>query len=153
MLITLTPDECRRAAEVGLRRRLFSMGRHNKDCYAPSTGMSWWDRDIEASGAELAAAKALGLDWEPRVGDFHCSDLEVGYEVRHTPYPNGHLIIRPHDKPGTYILVTGKMPVYEIVGHADADEVKRALELSMGPTNRGEQAYWVPQEVLEGFKA
>lgn len=146
--VTLSYQECFSAALLGVRRRLRSLGHHNKDCYAWSDGSSWWDRDIEGAGGEKAAGQILDLECIAHAGDFDCADLASGVEVRTTKLLNGHLIIRPGDKDGNYVLVTGSMPTYNVIGWISSEHVRKHFALSQGPGGYGELAYWVKQDEL-----
>lgn len=120
MRVQLTPSEVAHAAGVGVRRRIVSMNR-NQPQKLNVENAKYYDLDIEAACAELAFAKATGVYWPGSVNPGKDeADLYIDgdpYEVRHTTYENGKLIIRPGDiLDRMYVLVTGRSGEYEIVG-------------------------------------
>jgi hypothetical protein len=61
------------------------------------------------------------------------------------------LMIRDNDNPDHfYVLVTGKAPVYRIVGYIKGSDVKKRKEWRKNWGNRGE-AWFVPQKELIPF--
>lgn len=74
-------------------------------------------RDIEAAGAEVAAARMIGRYWYAGVNQWDQCDVWPDVEVRWTEYKGGRLLLQKKDKPDSpYVLVVGKFPDYEIVG-------------------------------------
>lgn len=69
-------------------------------------------------------------------------DLGQGTEVRHTCRDHGGLIVRPKDSPErVYLLVTGSLPRYRVVGHL-------AGEKAMRDEFRRDDMWLVPQNRL-----
>jgi hypothetical protein len=98
----------------------------------------------------MAAAKALGLYWDGSVGNFSGPDLPQGYQIR-TAQPGGSLILRPKDRDtDLFLLVTGRAPVYQVVGWIPGIEGKTPRFLK-APNGRP-SAYFVPQEALYEIK-
>ena len=88
-----------------------------------------FETDVNAAGAEIAAALVLGVPWrswrnhEAR----HDGDLRNGTEVRHTVYATGHLCIYREDADvRPYVLVTGRAGVFAVRGWIRGREAKRA---------------------------
>lgn len=97
-----------------------------------------------AAGAEMAVAKYLDLYWAPSVNVFKVPDVG-NLHVRSTPYANGGLIIRPKDKHGNYVLVTGDFPVFTVVGWIHSMVVVERRDLYRWNPRRQRPAYRVPQ--------
>lgn len=150
--VRLTKYECLFAAVGGVLRRMKCLfAGYRKDCYAESNGDQYWDRDIEGYAAETVVAKHVNWYQEPHIRDSDCYDLGTCLEVRHTTYSTGHLLIRPDDKPGLYVLVTGRMPHLTVIGCYSEKLAKQRYPLSMGPTMKGDLAHWIPQSDLNPF--
>lgn len=131
-------------ATVGVTRRIASLrrGETNK-----VNNLDFgWHSDIEGALAELALAKYLNVFWDGSVNTFKKPDAG-GFQVRHTQYANGCLIVRAGDDPKQrYCLVTGTHPDYTICGWVQGEEAREDAFLR----NPGEsyQAWFVPQERL-----
>lgn len=124
----------------------------NSECATPNRGDNW-DRDVEATAAEMVVAKALGKYYEPTVNNLHGTDT-CGLQVRHTRIPSGQLIVRDKDKDSDiFVLVTGESGRYEVRGWMEGREAKsekylRRPEQLPGIAARGIPAYFVPQSDL-----
>ena len=107
--------------------------------------------NIEGACGELAYAKARGIYYEPRVNTFKAPDFGSNVQIRTRSDHNYDLLIRDNDKPDHYyVLVTGTLPTYRIVGYilgADA-MAQPAWRKNWG--GRGE-AWFVPQKALTPF--
>ena len=72
-------------------------------------------------------------------------------DVKATSYDTGRLIVPPHKKKsGTniYVLVTGRMPVFKIVGYAPAEEVFSETNYRLF---NGQHSYILEQSQLHSF--
>jgi hypothetical protein len=99
-LIVLTPEERDHATEIGhtRHRNAVAMHLHQAAGRCPGTEQQELQMDAAAAGAELAAAKALGLEWLDPNERFHdLPDIDPFVEVRYTPKPTSRLILRPAD--------------------------------------------------------
>ena len=104
----------------------------------------------EAVGTEIALALYMGVkNFVPTIDTYHDEpDLQVGnvsFEVKHTKYINGHLIIHK-DYPrldDIAVLLVGKSPVYEIAGWMPVKWCKQAKYRNAMDGN-----YWVAQREL-----
>jgi hypothetical protein len=97
-----------------------------------------FDTDIEASGAEIAFARAMDLPWHPSGGP---QRGVAGWEVRHTKHRDGHLTVYRWNPDATpYVLVTGTLPYYRVVGWMLGRDAKRYP--------RKGSAHWVPGDDL-----
>jgi hypothetical protein len=115
--------------------------------------------DLNGVGGELAFCRAanvypdftiIGEGELTPVADCHM--FGGTWDIKTTVYTNGKLLLRPSkvEKKRTcdyYVLVTGKMPKYRIVGWASAAELidkKNLIDLGHGPT------YALEQDKLHG---
>ena len=73
------------------------------------------------------------------------------YEVRGTKYPTGRLILHPKDNNNhIFILVTGKIPTFELVGWIKGIDGKKN-EFWTDPSNTNRYAYFIPQNKLNSI--
>ena len=111
--------------------------------------------DLNGVGGELAVAKALNvwpdLSISPRKGGADLVSNGCRIDVKTTHYPDGKLLAVTSKDPGdvdVFILVTGRIPEYTIVGWCWAHELinpDRIGDLGHGPT------YYLEQSKLRGF--
>tara|TARA_R110002020_G_scaffold10880_3_gene41350 strand:- start:2388 stop:2954 length:567 start_codon:yes stop_codon:yes gene_type:complete len=114
------------------------------------------DVEMNGMGAEMAYCKAFNL-WPdltvtPRSGGADCTHGNRTVDVKATGYANGKLLVTPDKKDkGTdlYVLVTGWMPNYTIVGYATSDEIFN--DDNLAETGHG-VSYVLPQEKLHDLK-
>ena len=100
----------------------------------------------ESVGAEIAVAQYFGIKgFKPTVNTFkNQADVMDRLEVKWTKYDNGRLIIYPSDRHNDVaILVTGRSPVYQIVGW-----IPIALARDEQFKHETQETYWVPQGKL-----
>ena len=100
------------------------------------------------AAAELAAAKWLKVPNFRLTIDTYKNEADIwpNWEVKHTEYAGGHLIIKDNDRDGDRaILVTGTNP-FTIVGWLPVDYCKDDLYLKA--TRQTPISYWVPQNEL-----
>lgn len=151
--VRLTKSETFHAASAGIQRRIegiFSKTRSDKHGLK---GLGW-DIDVEGVAAEMAAAKALYLAYTfvLEISDDPAAlegDIAPGIEVRATTHRNGCLIIHPEDKDDSkFILVTGQIPNFKVVGWLQGKEAKQD---QWWRTDTGRPAYFVPQTALYSF--
>lgn len=104
----------------------------------------------EAVGTEIAIAQYMGIkNFVPSVNTYRSEpDVQIGkasFEIKHTKYLKGHLIIQNDfmrlDDIG--VLLVGRSPVYEIVGWMPIKWCKQAKYLNAQDGN-----YWVKQSDL-----
>jgi hypothetical protein len=113
--ITLTPSEARMAILVGTERRLTALMNGGRDRPGIKPAQVW-GIDIEGACAEMAFAKRMGWYWDGSVGVFH-DEADVRHvNVRSTREHHHDLTIRPADRDGIYVLVTGTFPRYWVHG-------------------------------------
>jgi hypothetical protein len=168
MEVTLNNGEVAIATVIGTMRATTARaaGVANKKV-GPQTDVK---TDVTGFAAELAFCKsqnihadftigpqALGADcvmpdprWiKERAVAFHRTLCSV--DVKATSYDTGRLIVPPHKKKsGTdlYVLVTGRMPVFKIVGYADAEEVFKETNYRLF---NGQHSYILEQSQLHSF--
>ncbi len=123
--VILTEDEERLATYLGKSRAKVnrSSGVSDKKI-GPQDGKQ---ADIDAMGAEMAAAKYLNvfpdLTLGPRQGTADLRLIHKNYtiDVKHTKIEGGNLLAalwKKLEHSDIYILVTGTMPTYNVVGWA-----------------------------------
>lgn len=140
----MTTHEIYMSACIGVARQLSSLkrGGRNKVCNKDFG----WHTDIEAASAELAFAKWAGMYWDGSINTFKLPDVS-SFQVRHTPYPNGNLIIRKEDADNEkYVLVTGSRLEFCIRGWIKGGAAKQDRFLQN--PNGQYQAWFVPQNYL-----
>lgn len=150
--VTLTWPEQLQAVIIGGMRRIGSKARCRTAPYGdPQANL--WDIDIEAAGAELAVAKAMGVYWTGICGYPEPAGDVGGLEVRSTKRMDGRLILHDRDKDDApYILVRGAMPIYQIVGWIYGRDGKQERYLFHGDGRSAHRrAYFVPVEALRGM--
>lgn len=148
--VTMRWFEILLAAGVGVRRRLLRYkkledGIPHEDTINEDSG---WAGDIEGAIAEMAFAKAMGLYWDGSVDSFKMPDVKDIY-VRWTEVESGHLPIRPKDKDGVYVLVTGLAPYFIVRGWMTKETAY--LHPEWAYTGRGcekKPCQWVDQKDL-----
>jgi len=144
MRVEMDAAEIELIAIRGVLRRLRGL-RQNRDRYGFDG--DGWRVDINGVGAELAVAKLLaayptGLGLSGDVGRV---------EVRSTEYPDGALILHPADPDDRpFVLVTGQLPTYDVVGWVMAGDAKRK---AYWRTDRRHPAWFVPQGALHPIDA
>lgn len=136
VLVTLTPDEMRKAATGGIERRIHGItkGRRSTHPETPDHKQHWWQSEIIGALGEFAVAKALGEIWSPTVGQVNQKDVGE-FEVRTTEQPTPLLRYRGHNDPsskyilcssrGNQILIQGWLPGYTVkaLGYMEFDNV------------------------------
>lgn len=116
----------------------------------------WKEVELDGLGAEFAVAKALNI-----YPDFIISARAGGVElvarnharidVKQTKYPDGRLlslITKKDEDIDVFVLVTGRMPKYRIVGWCFSEELlvdENIVDLGYGPT------YALTQDKLRPF--
>lgn len=142
--VTLTEQEMRLAADVGVGRQIRSMLAGRKDAYGFKGDP--WRIHIEGAMGELALAKALGRYWSG-AGELYGDDTDVGgVQVRTRTRHDYELYVWPRDEDeAIFVLVTGTPPSFRVHGWirgADAKRQEWFKSLGRAP------AYFVPQEAL-----
>lgn len=148
MRIALTVDELIEFGRLGVARCAHALERRRNGAHGFNRDFERWQIDVEGLLAEYAAAKALGLPYEPVVGELDTKDGDIGpgLQVRSTKYPKGSLLVHDSDHDDhRFILVTGIYGVYDIRGWIFAHEGK---DKQLWKEYKGRGAYWVPQERL-----
>lgn len=136
------------AAETALARTLAISG-------TPLQGARW-NKSVnfhemiceiaESIGAEIAVAAYFGIKgFKPTINTFKDeADVSKKLEVKWTSHHQGHLIINESDRQDDVaILVTGRSPVYTLIGWIPIRIAR------LGPwLNEAQGNYWVPQGKL-----
>jgi len=103
-------------------------------------------QNAEAVGSEMAVAMYFDVrNFVPTVNTFkNEADIGSKVEIKWTKYETGHLIIRPSEREqDVAVLVTGRSPVYFIVGWMPVSWARKPKYL-----NALDQNYWVNQRDL-----
>lgn len=145
-MVTLTLEECRQAAGVGVERRLRAIDRDRKHRFDWSNHS--WAVDIEAAGAEMAYAKLRNRYWADAAEPD--TDGDVGpAQIRWTSRQNGCLLIHPEDADDApFVLVTGALPKLNVVGYIYG---KVAKQQRWWRADTGRPAFFVPQHALHAL--
>ena len=149
MIITFNEKEKYLIRQTGsLAREFFEYYGHEENGKVDSPD-NWANNHILGQAGEFAVSKLLGKEWQPRL-NARKSKADIGdyFEVRQTTYADGHLILTKEDNPRAfYILVTGQLPTFNIVGGQFGYHVKKAYPLE-DKGNRGKLAHFCPQSDL-----
>jgi hypothetical protein len=140
-------QECQ-AAEVALARAI--------EIRATPLHASRWNQAVnfhemiaecaESVGAEIAVAQYFGIKgFKPTINTFkNEADVMARLEVKWTKYANGHLIINATDRDDDVaMLVTGKSPVYQLIGWIPVKLARCELFKHESQDN-----HWIPQGKL-----
>ena len=137
------------ASDVGVRRRLAAM-KNGREQKAMEESKYKFDYDIQAAASEMVLAKHMNVWWHFLSTDPHNLPGDVGeYQVRHTEYESGRMIIQKNDPDkAKFILLTGSIPVFKIIGWAFGSEAKKQR---FWETRHGVPAFFMPQLELRDF--
>jgi len=146
--VTLTPDDVEIARTFGRLRSGINRGAGTKDAkIGPQDAV---EADIDATGAEIATARCLGVEPDftvrPRHGGADLTLEGMTIDVKHTRHKNGRLLA-PQWKAKApcdiYVLITGSLPNYVLRGFAFGFEFlveENKRDLGYGPTFALDQA-------------
>lgn len=151
MRVALTTEELILYGTAGLSRCANALERRRVGAHGFNRDYERWQIDVEGVLTEYAAAKALGLSYEPVVGqlDTNDGDIAPGIQVRGTKYSSGSLLVHDSDPDDhAFILVTGIYGVYDIRGWIFGREGK---EESRWKVYKRRGAYWNAQDVLRSI--
>lgn len=142
MRVALTCAEMMQAGLAGVMRQVENV----KKKRVARCGKDQWTSHIEGAMAECVVAKSLDLYW-PGKGVF-CGPDVSNLQVRSTPYVNGCLALQPDDDDeAIFILVTGRMGIYNIRGWIKAKDGKRP-EWWEHKADTHRPSFYVPQSAL-----
>jgi hypothetical protein len=150
MRVELRWDECELATWVGTKRQQGATNRPHTRGRPQKSEEEYTETHIQAAGSELAAAKVYNAYWPPSLEPQKGGQPDIGrnIQVRHTPKHNHRLLVTPDALDEQfYVLVTGHLPVFEVVGHIKAGDAKQRQWLTDLGNGRPE-AYFVPQGAL-----
>lgn len=122
-MVHLYPADVRLATEAGKRR----FARRSDNEHRWNRGdQHTVELEIEAIGAEIAVARAIGRDWVDSDRPDYDGDVGPGVQVRHTRYVSGRLLLHESDPDDHwYFLVTGDFPTFRVVGFVRGDVAKK----------------------------
>ena len=96
---------------------------------------------------EYAVAKYLGKFYDGNVGNLEAVDVAGEYEVKTTPVPTGHLIIKPEAKEAKpFVLAVVEDMMVRLPGWMKGADIKH--EQYKRADQHGRASYWVPQSDL-----
>lgn len=129
--VSLSETNYLRAALIGIRRCISSTLKGHRHKYGLKINDTW-SIQIEGACAELAAALAIGHDWEGTVDTFKSGgDIGNDIQVRSSPNHTYSLIVRPDDRDSDcFIFVTGVSPHFRVQGWIWGYEAKTGKFLS-----------------------
>lgn len=125
--VTLDHHEALESAIEGLKRRHRRLYEGIPERYGTFDG-DLWGADIEATCAEAAFAKFMGLYWRPSEGPQQGDVRDVqGWEVRWSKHDQAHLLVHERDADhAPYVLVVGALPHFRITGYMVGKQAKDA---------------------------
>jgi hypothetical protein len=136
-------------ARLGILRNLYAIEQGNADLHGHKG--PGWNIHIEACGGECAFGLATGLSWPMTLNTYKEPDFRgknnEPIQVRTRLQHSYELIVREDDNPEElFVLVTGQMPVYRVVGWIGGYEARQ----SVWRRNHGgrEWAWFVPHAAL-----
>jgi hypothetical protein len=147
--VELTREECEMACWIGAKRQLDSIMAGLKQKHG-NDGEDGYTKNIEGAGGEIAAAKVINRYWGGSVNTFKKGGDVGPYQVRTRSELHWDLIVRDDDRDeDRFILVRGKLPHYQVVGHIYGKAAKRPEFLK--PYGNRPPAYFVPANILTPF--
>lgn len=148
MRVALSDEQLLEWGSAGMSRTINALSMGRRGAHGFNRFSERWQIDVEGTLTEGAAALALGLPYEPCVGELDTVDGDIGpgLQVRGTKYAKGSLLVHDSDHDEhRFILVTGIYGVYDVRGWIYAKEGKQKKYWKVYK-ERG--AYWVPQSAL-----
>ncbi len=143
--VELTLGEILHGAFAGICRQVENLKKDRKPFYG-ADNKNDWQKHIEGCLGEMALAKHLGVYWSGK-GGFRGPDV-ADYQVRTTPYSDGHLLLHPDDPDDkTFWLLTGVNGIYDIRGYILGSDGKQQ-KFWADRTGNNRWAFFVPQSEL-----
>lgn len=128
--VSLTWPQMILAVAIGAGRRIESVVAKRRDAFGYKDN-DGWETDVEGAGAEQAYCKYRGVFWPATIGNFHGADVGKIIQVRWSR--KDVLIVRPpnwrnqgDNDEHLFVLVTGKMPDYQVRGWIRGGDAKRS---------------------------
>jgi len=135
------------AATVGILRNIQALKQGLPQCHG-AKDEEMWRYHIEGAAGEMAFAKAMNIHWGAHSNVFKAPDVGSIIQIRTRSNADWDLIVRDNDSDDEiFVLVTGEIPNYRIVGWIKGSDAKKA-EWYKDMGKRGKPAYFVPQECL-----
>lgn len=146
--VTLTPTEMARAAKVGTKRYLEALRLRKRDSFGAKVEYAWALHILGAAG-ELAAANAMGREWDAPINTFKEGGDVGDIQVRTRSKAEYSLIVRPGDRDhDVFVLVRAvKPPHFDVVGWMLGKDAKQR-KWSQNYGNRA-PAYFPPDGALK----
>lgn len=146
--VMLTRMEAAMALHVGVMRHMTSVFRGRQDRHGAALS---WDLHLEGACGELAYCKHAGIFWDGSIDVFKRPDIGGSIQIRTRSRHDYELIVRDDDADTDwFVLITGRMPRFEIRGCLRGADAKRA-EWRQTHGDR-EAAFFVPTKELLGVE-
>lgn len=146
--VTLTEHEIHQVALAGVMRNIVSLTAADAHRFN-GTPYERWGLHIEGAAAEFVVAKKRSRFWNAVVAaeGFRGLPGDVGeMQVRSTWRRDGCLLLHESDPDdATFMLVTGALPTFRIVGWMLGRDGKKS---EFWRSDTGRPAFFVPQRVL-----
>jgi len=159
MKVQLTSDEVTICHIIGRVKAEMSSAANYKDCMIAENGQKQKDNadaGFEGFMAELAFAKHFNLYPELKLlsGGADGVYKECRYDIKATPYTNGHLTCKKKDVSNVDIYIMAVVNVAEKMVDFKGYAGYYALRQDKYLRKEGgyEEAYWMPQDDLIKFK-
>lgn len=148
-IIDLTEKQLRDAVSVGTERQIRNLFNNRKPRYKCHPADDW-KVHIQGALGEKVVSLYLGIPWDGNMDQLSLPDVGT-FQVRATPWPDGHLIVHKKDSDDQFfILVTGINLRHTIRGYRRADQVK--IQKYWGELKKGRPAFNVPQSDLHSIE-
>lgn len=149
--VQLTWPEVLVGATIGVQRQLEALMQGRPDRHG-FDGENGWTVHIEGACGELAVARVIDRYWAATVNTFKDGgDIDRKVQVRTRSKHHYELLIRPDDgDDDVFVLVTGRAPMYRVVGWILGRDAKQAAFLQ--EYGNRPKAYFVPHAALSPFE-
>ena len=151
--VELSWSDVRLVASIATERNIREL--QGSGTHFTRSGLSSWGIHIEGILAEVAVARALGVEpWNDILDADRSFDLSYKrhkLEIR-SGIRGRRLIMRPKDKnrckDKIMVLVTGQAPKYKVWGWIHGSDVPRQTNWEARPSNGGKPYWWVDRDAL-----
>jgi hypothetical protein len=149
--VELTFGELAAGSEIGRLRQILSLRAGRKTTH--NFQGDAWQVHIEGALGELAACKALGINWPASIDQFSGPDLPFQIQVRTRPNHDYELYLWPGESVYfRWVLVTGKAPVYFVRGWETGPNLNRCEYLRAVKPGRP-QSFFYPTDLLKPLES
>ena len=151
IVVELTPEQIMQAEQTGDARQRESVASQRvRRAHQPANEAPAANR-IGCIG-EVALAAWAGVAWDTRVNIFTSKPDVYLWDVRATKWPDGKLIVQPHDKDERLFVlaVVDDLPRVKLMGWMTGRQAKQPgwLWAPRKEYGRPEESHYVPQQAL-----